>query len=417
MASRNIDIPTIQNWSCHGCGACCSGGMVIPLTTEDAARIQSQGWKPEWGVNPAATIVNDNTGSRLGHKPDGTCVFLDENKRCRIHARFGEPAKPRACRVFPLALHPAGHKLAAGLRFSCPSAAANIGRPLSAQLPQWRELADLIVPEGFEKIPPPPVARRSPIAWPDFLRYTAWLDKILAAPGFAFEQNLLAALFWTGELELAEFDQLTGPGADEILSALVTTAREKAMNTGSSSPTALGRLLFRTLAFVYARKDTVADLHAGLGRKFKLLRAAGSFALGKGPVPPLRPECGRARLEQLDCPIGLLSTDVNNLLTRFFRVKVQGLHFCGAAYYNVPLVEGFQSLALLFPVILWMARWHTLGEGRDAVTPGDVVRAVSMVDHHHGYSPILGGRAARQRVRILAQRGDIARLIAWHTRP
>lgn len=416
MRSHSIDTPAIQNWSCHGCGACCSGGMVIPLTPEDAARIESQGWKAEWGVAPSAMIVREKGETRLAHQADGACVFLDPDKRCRIHARFGEASKPRACRVFPLALHPAGNKLVAGLRFSCPSAATNLGRPLSSQLQELRQLASLIVPDNFSSINPPPVLRHGNPEWPDFLRYVSWLDKILAAPGFSTAQNLIAALCWLREIEHAEFDQLSGAESGEILQALVSTARERAAETEPVRPGGLGRLLFRTLAFVYAQKDTVSDLHAGLGQRLQRLRAIGLFAMGIGTVPSPRPEWGRARFSRLECAIGPLSTEADAMLARFFRVKVQSLHFCGAAYYNIPLIEGFQSLALLHPVILWLARWHAIGSGRNAITSGDIARAISMADHHHGYSPILGSKAARQRVRLLAQRGDIARLVAWHSR-
>lgn len=35
-------------------------------------------------------------------KVDGRCVFLDQDDRCRIHARFGAAAKPVVCRQYPV---------------------------------------------------------------------------------------------------------------------------------------------------------------------------------------------------------------------------------------------------------------------------------------------------------------------------
>jgi lysine-N-methylase len=390
--------------------------MVIPLTKEDQAKIISQGWKTEWGVDPTKMIVQDQTGCRLGHRADGTCVFLNEDKRCQIHARFGEEAKPRACRVFPLALHPAGKKLVTGLRFSCPSATANIGRPLASQLMDLRQLAELIVPDDYASIPPPAISRHGAPSWPDFLRYVGFVDKILGTPVFSTAQNLNAALYWLREVDEAQFDQLKGTDADEILSALMGVAREKAAQVDIEQPRGLGRLLFRTLTFVYSQKDTVADLKSSPMARLQRLKSIGMFAMGSGRLPRMREELERVRFDELECPIGPLSAEANAMLTRFFRVKVQGLHFCGAAYYNIPLIEGFQSLALLYPVILWLARWHAISAGQKTVTVSDIARAISMADHHHGYSPILGSKAARQRVRLLAQRNDIARLITWHSR-
>jgi hypothetical protein len=45
------------------------------------------------------------------------------------------------------------------------------------------------------------------------------------------------------------------------------------------------------------------------------------------------------------------------------------------------------------------------------LTEDDVARALSMVDYHYSYSPYLAWR-----VRLLAQRDDIARLCAWYGR-
>jgi len=94
--------------------------MEVPLSVMEKARIEQQGWTAANGVDPARMIVAGLNTYRLGHQADGACMFLDEAKRCRIHARFGEAAKPLACRLFPLAIYPAGKKMFVGLRFSCP---------------------------------------------------------------------------------------------------------------------------------------------------------------------------------------------------------------------------------------------------------------------------------------------------------
>ena len=60
------------------------------------------------GVDPDKMIVSGLMQHRLGHLADGACVFLDPAGRCRIHAKFGEAAKPLACRLYPLVIHPAG---------------------------------------------------------------------------------------------------------------------------------------------------------------------------------------------------------------------------------------------------------------------------------------------------------------------
>ena len=80
---------------------------------------------------------------------------------------------------------------------------------------------------------------------------------------------------------------------------------------------------------------------------------------------------------------------------------------------RLPLVEGFQSLALMYPVVIWLARWLAVTSGRDRLTMEDISQALAIADHHHGYSPALGTRTAQGRVRQLSRLDDIRKLCLW----
>ena len=80
------------------------------------------------------------------------------------------------------------------------------------------------------------------------------------------------------------------------------------------------------------------------------------------------------------------------------------------------MAEGWQSQSLVIPVTLWIARWLAVSENRDVLQTKDVARALAIADHHHGYSPVLGGPSARTRIRLLARNDDISKLIAWYGR-
>lgn len=407
-----IEAPPFQNWSCHGCTSCCRGRLLIQLSAADNERIQAQGWTEADGINPETMIIEERGQLRLGHQADGACVFLDGAGRCRIHGRFGEAAKPLACRLYPLAIHPAGDKLVVSLRFSCPSAAASTGAALSEQLPSIRRLADEVVPPGYEPGPPPPVLRGPGLDWPDFLRYVSYLDKTMAVPSSPVLQNLLRALHWLKAVEKAQFDQLTGPDADEVLGALVKSAGEKlpSLTRTVPSPSRFGKLFFRLLVIEHARTVTVRDMLSPGRYRGKMLWALLRFATGRGNVPALSRELKSVPFAELEKPFGPIPQDAEAMLTRFIRVKIQGLHFCGKAYYGEPLIEGFYSLALLLPIILWIARWLALAEGRSGLSAGEIARAIAIADHNHGYAPNLGAFGSRWRVRLLAHRDDISRL-------
>lgn len=386
--------------------------MLIELSEDEKTRIQKQAWTKESGVDPDSMIVLEGSRYRLRHQADGACVFLDASGKCRIHARFGEESKPRACRLFPLTLHPMGKKLMTGLRFSCPSAVANSGKPLTEQVSELRKLAELVVPDDFTEFPPPPVIKSAVLDWSDFLRFVACLDKTLAEDSQPLAIKFQRALHWLKEVERARFDSITGREADEILGALAKSASREisAFSRKAGSPSRFGRLLFRTLVFTYARKDDMSQLAAGGAYRFRMLCFMLRFAWASGTVPQIHCDLKPANFSEIEKSFEPLSNASEALLTRFFRVKVQSLHFCGRPFYDMPLIEGFQNLALLFPVILWLARWHAAGEKRSNLTEADIAKAISIADHHHGYSPILGMPWSRQRVRLLNQRNDIERL-------
>jgi lysine-N-methylase len=412
MKSFRIETPSIQNWSCHGCTACCRGAMMIELSDEEKRRIEGQHWTKADGVDPATMIVAEKGHFRLGHQSDGACVFLDAAGRCRIHSRFGEPAKPRACRLYPLTLHPVAKKLVVGVRFSCPSAAANSGKPLADQLNALRELAELVVPDGFAGFPAPAILQEAGLDWPDFMRFVSWLDKTMSPENKPVALKLQRALHWLGAVEKAEFDQLAGREADEILGVLSQHASAELPSAAAApaAPTWMERLLFRTLVFTYARRDSIQDLHAGAGYRGRRLWAMIQLATASGRVPDLIPGLKPVRFAAIEKSFGAIPSGAEATLTRFFRVKIQSLHFCGRAFYGFPLIEGFQNLALLYPVIIWLARWRAASEERSSLTDEDIQRAISLADHHHGYSPILAAAWSRRRVRLLAQRDGISKL-------
>jgi lysine-N-methylase len=387
--------------------------MMIELSDEEKRRIEGQGWTQAEGVDPAAMIVAEKGGFRLGHQSDGACVFLDAAGRCRIHARFGEPAKPRACRLFPLTLHPVAKKLVVGVRFSCPSAASNSGPPLSGQLPALQKLAALVVPDGFTEFPAPAILQEAGLDWPDFMRYVSWLDKIMSKENLPVSIKLQRALHWLGAVEKAKFDQLAGSDADEILGVLSQHASAElpaAATTPPAAPTRMDRVFLRTLVFTYARRDSIQELKAGAGYRLRMLWAMLRMAAASGRAPDLIPGLKSVAFVAIEKSYGPLPPAAEATLTRFFRVKIQSLHFCGRAFYGFPLIEGFQNLALLYPVILWLARWRAAAEERSSLTDEDMQKAISLADHHHGYSPILATAWSRQRVRLLAQRDGISRL-------
>jgi lysine-N-methylase len=414
MKISRLEVPAGQNWSCHSCSDCCRSGMAIPLYPEDRKKIERQGWTKADGVDPETAIVLGLTSARLGIKADGACVFLNPDGRCRIHAKFGEAAKPLACRLYPLVVHPAGKKLLVGLRFSCPSAAADRGRPMSAHAADIARLAPEFLPADWAEISAPAVATGPEPAWPDLLRFVRRLDESLAAPDASLGLKLLRALHWLGKVEQGKLDQISGEGAEEILDALIADAAEKIprLPARPARPSGFGRLFLRLMVLENARSVTVADVDVRSVHRWKMLVAAVRCARSRGRTSAVRGELKAVKFAAIENCSGVLSPASEAVLTRYFRVKIQSLHFCGRAFFNRPLIEGFRNLSLLYPTLLWLARWLAVSAGRTAVSEADVLRAVSLVDYQFSYSPYL-----KWRTHLLQQRDDITKLCAWYASP
>jgi lysine-N-methylase len=115
--------------------------------------------------------------------------------------------------------------------------------------------------------------------------------------------------------------------------------------------------------------------------------------------------------EQAEVARGPLPQPAEEVLERYYTLKVGSLQFCGPASFGLPLWEGFESLALTLPVILWVARLF-----RDSPREQAVTTALTVVDDHVGYNRVLASARQRLSFRILARSGELARLIAWYSR-
>jgi lysine-N-methylase len=418
-----LDLPVVQNWSCHNCGGCCKQHE-IEMTAEEHQRIVSQNWTAADGIPADQPVVEKISGwfgkprYRLAHRADGSCVFLDNRGLCRIHAKFGEAAKPLACRIYPYTFHPAGTGVTVSLRFSCPSVVKNLGRPVAQQKQDLQRLAKDVVPAGAVNSPPPKVNARDLTSWPDFHRFADALEATLIDSSVALPMRLARALLWIQLVSEAKFDKLTGSRIREFLDLIQGAAAQEIRDWPEAieSPTAFGMTAFRTLAAIYARKDTAATVRGGWLGRWKLLRSIVRFVRGTGNIPVLQAGFREVPFAALEQPFGRPSSAVEELMTRYFQVKLRGLHFCGRGFYDFSFVEGACYLALMWPITLWLARWLAAGDGRGEITLDDVSQALAVADHNHGFSPMLAQGNARSRVRLLQQSGDLTKLCFWYAR-
>jgi lysine-N-methylase len=423
----------MQNWSCHSCGGCCREHE-IGITDDEKKRIENLQWEAADGVpTDRPVVVRLGSGWRLNHRDDGACVFLNSDGRCRIHAKFGELTKPLACLAYPYAIHPAGKSVTTSLRFSCPSVVQNLGLPLTQQRSEIEAIVRRVVPKDYTQPEAPHLTTRIPLSWPIFMQIQAYIERGLADAHVSFAVRLIRVLSWLDLLEKVEIEILQSDALGSLLAAL-HEASLRAYPDNSMPvvrPGRMARLMFRQLIAQLLRHDTSVTAQKGLAARMQLLAHGLRFTLGVGAVPtsPDPPsvqtafglpgtenQSGRSvSFTAMEAPAEGRTTEIDLLMTRYFQVKVQGIHFCGRAYYDMPLIDGFRALALMYPATLWVARLRVVREGRNQILLRDVQAALATLDHNFGYSPALGLRSSRQRISQLAAMQQISALCNWYS--
>jgi len=418
MALPVRHLPVLQNWDCNGCTNCCREYRV-PVSDEERQRIMAQGWDkdPDLGDFPLFLPVGPwwHRRYRLSEIGDH-CIFLNEQGRCRIHEKFGAEAKPLACRLFPFVLVAAGDHWRVGLRYACPSAAANKGRVLEEHDSELsRYVAALEQRDGIEKakLPPLPLQKGQQVDWPDLLRFVQALLALLRDRRDRVERRWRKCLTLAQLCRQARFEQIKGSRLVEFLN-LVTSGLESDVPAAPSSvpaPTWVGRILFRLTLAIYLRRDHGPERGPAMRNRLSLSRAALAFARGSGMVPRVNRRLPETTFEQVEETLVPLGNAAEEVLERYYVTKVGSLQFCGPTNFGMGLWEGLESLALTVPLILWLTRAHVGVPQEEAV-----VRSLGVVDDHFGFNPLLGSYRQRFGLSILTRLGELPKLIAWYGR-
>jgi Fe-S-cluster containining protein len=92
--------PLLKDFSCRCCGACCRiPDGIVRVSDAEIARIAAFLGRAESDfIADDTEVAPDRKSLMLKSRPDGACVHLTDDNRCRIHA-----VKPDKCRTFPYA--------------------------------------------------------------------------------------------------------------------------------------------------------------------------------------------------------------------------------------------------------------------------------------------------------------------------
>jgi lysine-N-methylase len=401
-----------QRWSCHSCGDCCRV-LVGHLTAEDRARIDEQNWGQRLDVAP---YVRSAGRYMLNKRDDGACVFLSEDNRCRIHAEFGEEAKPVACRIFPFSLRAVEGAWQASLRFDCPSVTSSKGAPLRDHR-HWVESLAVAIDHQITPLSSRALLDARTLADPEELdALRTHLVRHLRDPERPLRRRIIELARLTTTLAGLRFGRVRGERFRDLLNVLFASP-EIDFTRDPAPPTFRQEGMLRQLAFAHAEHVTLAELRSGVLGRLRLrmdqLGRARRFLRGDGEIPPLPGFPGGLRFDTVE-RLAWSAEDVKaieSLTLRYLIARLEGRSVWGAGYYHWPVFPGLTALWLSTAAAGWLARYVAAARGHEAVRFDDAAAALGIVDRAATRLPSLGTRAERARAAYLREDDGVAAVV------
>jgi len=409
---RLVRPPGYQRYSCHSCGQCCRGLFEIRVTPEEQARIAGQGWaaRPELDGRPLFREVAGEVA--LNHRPDGACVFLDDDNRCRIHAEFGESTKPLPCRLYPFVFVPDGEQVRVDLRFDCPSVAGNRGRELTEHFTDLKAMLPQAVPD-LELEHEVEVTAGQLVGWSVVRALTAQVEAILTDISLTLTDRMVALAHFAVACRVAPYQavekQQMAAFAASLRRSMVEGVVHDTPATAAPPPRRL-RVLFRQLVASLGRADRIGEPP----QTFQRLTTALRMVAGRGRVPAIQSTFPAATFSAIEQTWPQPDATATAALTRYYRIRVAGFGFFGQACGGRPFAEGLSALVLTYPVILWYARLFAAGDGASAIGFDHAVRAIQVVDHRYGRTTRFEAGNEQRRQQILCELVNLLSLIRWY---
>jgi lysine-N-methylase len=404
-----LSLPILERWDCHHCTACCRE-TTIQLTAQDLVELRNQRWDqhPEFRGVPVTRRSSWLSGSPvLAHKEDGSCVFLTVEGMCRIHEQFGPDAKPAMCQQFPLTTVRTDRQEFFTVLRSCPSAAADRGRPLREHQSEYRRQHG----KGSSAPTPPavpPIVRGAQPSWNDFHRVAGALQRLVTDERFPLIRRLVHAVRFASLLDACRWRRVAEEARHELIELLEQSARDNCgpLFQDRPPPTRATARLFRRLGAHFIRcvpggrpTRTVAD-------HWRAMRYSGQVARAQDQLPALHPAFPSIASNMLERPLGPLVEEVLQPLTHLIESHAHSSRYA-LTHPTLPLTTGIRRLVFLHPIALWMLRWRTTDR---APTTDDMVQIVVALERGMALT------ALDRAVGYMNEADQLERLVAWYGR-
>ena len=381
----------------------------MQLRPEDVERLERQGYAATLG-EPVS--IEYRGVHFLRQKPDGACIFLEADGRCRVHADHGFNEKPIACRMFPFNLAPDGRGPHAGLNFACVSVRRNAGATLDSHATDLKR-ALREIPEVATRVPPR-LSRTLRSEVEEVASIEAALERWLTDDASMIDR--FEGLAWiASSLGAATLTNVRNERFRELVDVLEGALPEELEHLPVAEASFGQQRMLRQAVFARIEDVTISEAVASSGVRGRLdqWRRSRAFSAGRGALPSL-PRGWKgpvlfATVDGLDATVD--DEAIDDLLSRWLRATILGGRAWGAGFYGFSVVEGLQALVLNLACVGWLARVHAAGRGRSNVDLEAVREALGRIDRSAGRAKWLGSKAEKLRLRYFANDDGLRRLV------
>lgn len=409
-----------QQYSCHACGDCCRD-FTVQLRDEDIERLDRQGWASELGGAPWVEF----RGSRfLRQRPDGACIFLQDDGLCRIHARHGLQHKPVACRSFPLSVMPTADGPQQGLNFACRSVQRNLGAPLGTHLPDLRRIAE-DAPETIGQARVVALLPGRPGSPLELRALAGVLDQWMGRDGLPIATRIDGLAWIAQALRHAKLASVKDDRFLELITTIIATLEGELEADPVVPATERQERMLRQAIFMRTEDPRLDRMKSDgfLRTAWRQWRRQRAFLKGSGTVPELRGFASGVRFQTAELIPNPLhdaaeghDEPIDDLVSRWVRARLRGARTWGAGYYGFSAVEGLSALCVDVASAAYLARVHAAGRdaSADRVMLADMAAAVARIDRTAGRAPWLATSGERLRLSYLALDDGLRRTCALH---
>jgi len=308
------------------------------------------------------------------------------------------------CRQFPLQVVRTDQEAFATVVRSCPSAAADHGRPLDEHL---KFLKRLVGSEAVRRSAPP-IVRRVWRGWDDFHLVARAVERLLCDEQLPLVARVVKSVRFCNLMEQCRWKHIAAEDVAEVVQAAEQVSGHELgeLFRDRRPPSKRTWKLFRRLGAHFIRCFPGGPPMRTFGDQWRAMRAGGRLARGAAVLPELHPQFPAIDSERLERALGPLSAEVLRPLERLFVAHAVSRRYALETS-GRSLVDSARCLVFAFPVALWMLRW--LAADREPV-PDDMVQIVVALERGLAL-PALNGA-----VRYLAESGELERLAAWYAR-